>query len=155
MSCCKDNRKFNCGGLKQPAACVYYYGYFPKYSKLDEDCATVEEIIEELYKNQEYILKSIDTSKLTDGCLTYPTTEIEGEDKILVVDVLQVMQEEICNLKENTSGGNCDCIDISDLDMKCLADEPCYNPSNLNDILQAMIDKICELDTRITQLEMS
>ena len=154
MSCCGDNRKFSCGGLKTPAVCVYYRGYLPKYSKLDPDCAVIEETTEELYKNQEFILQSIDTSKLEEDCIDYPTVEIDGKDKILVVDVLQALQDEICALKENT-GSDCDCIDISKLDLKCLEDEPCSNPTSINSILQIMIDKICDIDNRLKQLELS
>jgi hypothetical protein len=152
MGCC-DNRKFSCGGLKTPAVCVYYRGYLPKYSKLDKDCAVIEETTEELYKNQEFILKSIDTSKLKEDCIDYPTTEIDGEDKILVVDVLQALQDEICALKDNTGGSDCECIDVTKLDLKCLEDEPCANPSSVTDVIQLMIDKICEIDNRLKQLE--
>lgn len=153
MSCCGDNRKFSCGGLKTPAVCVYYRGYLPKYSKLDADCAVIEETTEELYKNQEFILKSIDTSKLKEDCIDYPTTEIDDEEKILVVDVLQALQDEICALKDNTVGNDCECIDVTKLDLKCLEDEPCANPSSVTDVIQLMIDKICEIDNRLRQIE--
>lgn len=152
MGCC-DNRKFSCGGLKTPAVCVYYRGYLPKYSKLDADCAVIEETTEELYKNQEFILKSIDTSKLKEDCIDYPTTEIDGEDKILVVDVLQSLQDVYCELKDGL-GNNCDSIDITKLDLKCLEDEPCVNPSSATDLLQSMIDKMCEIEYRLKQLEL-
>lgn len=154
MSCCGDNRKFSCGGLRTPAVCVTYRGYLPKYSKLDADCVVIEETTEELYKKQEFILKSIDTSKLKEDCIDYPTTDIDGEEKILVVDVLQSLQDEICNLKEGSgSENNCDCIDITKLDMKCLDNDPCANPSSINAIIQIMINKICELNNRISLLE--
>lgn len=155
MSCCGDSRKFSCGGSKTSAVCVYYRGYLPKYSELDADCAVVEETTGELYKNQEFILKSIDTSKLKEDCIDYPTTDIEGEEKILVVDVLQALQDEICNLKENTTDSDCGCIDVSKLDLKCLEEDPCANDSNITDVLQLMIDKICDIDYRLKQLELS
>lgn len=151
MSCCGDNRKFNCLEKTQ-AVCVYYKGYLPKYSKLDKNCVVIEETTEELYKNQEFILKSIDTSKLTKDCMDYPTVEEEGEDKILVVDVLQKMQDEICNIKNNNSE-SCDCIDVTKLDLKCLEEDPCNNNNDITSIFQQMINKICELEYRIKQLE--
>lgn len=154
MSCCDDTRKFNCGGTKMQAVCVHYRGYLPKYSELDKDCAVIEETTEELYKNQEYILKSIDTSKLKEDCIEYPTVEIEGEDKILVIDILQKLQDEICDLKDNSTN-DCECIDLTKIDFKCLEDEPCANPSSITSVLQLMIDKICELNTRVGQLEIS
>lgn len=152
MSCCGDNRKTSCGGLKTQAVCVFYRGYLPKYSKLDSDCAVIEETTEELYKNQEFILRSIDTSKLKESCIDYPTVEIEGEEKILLIDAFQSLQDEFCELKENT-GNDCDCLDISKLDLKCLEDEPCSSPSNATAIFQALLDKICELEQRIKDLE--
>lgn len=149
MGCCGDNRKNNCG-TKTQAICVYYQGYLPEYSELDPECVVIEETTEELYTNQEFILESIDTSKLVEDCIDYPRT---SDNKILVVDVLQKLQDEVCNLKENipTNTG----INITGLDMKCLEDEPCFNPNSLTGILQTMIDKICELDARVNQLEIN
>ena len=147
MGCCNDNRKSRCAN-KIPAICVYYYGYLPEYSELDEECVVIEETTEELYKNQEFILQSIDTSKLVEDCIEYPRTD---DDKILVVDILQKLQDEICDLKENVPENNG--INISGLDMKCLEDEPCFNPNSLTGILQTMIDKICELEVRVNELE--
>lgn len=147
MGCYNENRKNNCGS-KTPAICVYYYGYLPEYSKLDPDCVVIEETTEELYKNQEFILESIDTSKLVEDCIEYHRND---DNKILVVDVLQKLQDEVCNLKENVPSDNG--IDISGIEMKCLEDEPCFNPNSLTGILQTMIDKICELETRVNTLE--
>lgn len=149
MGCCNENRKNTCG-VKTPAICVYYYGYLPEYSKLDKDCVVIEETTEELYTNQEFILESIDTSKLVEDCIEYPRNE---DNKILVVDVLQKLQDEVCNLKENipTETG----INISGLDMKCLENEPCFNQNSLTGILQTMIDKLCELEVRVNQLEIN
>ena len=145
MNCC-NGRKNNCG-VKTPAICVYYYGYLPEYSDLDKDCVVLEETTEELYKNQEFILKSIDTSKIQEDCIDYPRTD---DNKILVVDILQKLQDEICSIKENpdTPLSN---IDLSNIDMKCLEDEPCYNADSLNNVLQTMIDKICELNSRLKE----
>ena len=148
MGCCNDSIKNNCGS-KVYATCVYYEGYLPEYSDLDKDCVVLEETTEELYKNQEFILKSIDTSKIQEDCIDYPRTD---DNKILVVDILQKLQDEICSIKENpdTPLSN---IDLSNIDMKCLEDEPCYNADSLNNVLQTMIDKICELNSRLKELE--
>ena len=140
MGCCDEsNAKFNCGE-RIPSACVFYKKYFPSYSTLDKNCATIEETTEELYKNQEYILRSIDTSKLTEDCIEYDTVEIDGEDKILVVEVLQKLQDQICNLQETSEDEN-----ILNLDFKCLVD-PCGDQiSSLKDLLQVLINEICIL----------
>lgn len=142
MGCCNENgAKFNCSERIQ-SACVFYKKYFPTYSKLDKNCATIEETTEEIYKNQEYILKSIDTSKLKEDCIDYPNVEIEGKDTILIVDVLQKLQDEICNIKEDTSEE-----DELNLDFKCLTSSCGEQISSLKDLLQVLIDEICTLKT--------
>mgnify|MGYP003609290505 FL=1 len=140
MGCCDEtNAKFNCGE-RIPSACVFYKKYFPSYSTLDKNCATIEETTEELYKNQEYILRSIDTSKLTEDCIDYPTVEINGEDKILIVDILQKIQDEICEMKEESTEDN-----SLELDFKCLV-SPCGETiTSLKDLLQVLINEICIL----------
>ena len=72
----------------------------------------------------------------------------------MIVDILQKLQDEICSIKENpdTPLNN---IDLSNIDMKCLEDEPCYNADSLNNVLQTMIDKICELNSRLKELEIT
>ena len=101
---------------------------------------TIEETTEELYKNQEYILRSIDTSKLTEDCIDYPTVEINGEDKILIVDILQKIQDEICEMKEESTEDN-----SLELDFKCLV-SPCGETiTSLKDLLQVLINEICIL----------
>ena len=142
MGNCGDSRKYSCG-TKTQAVCTYYKGYLPKYSKLDPDCAVIEETTEELYKHQEEILKSIDSSKLKTDCFDYPTTEVNGEDKVMIVDILQTLQNEICEMKEDSAES-----DAMSLDFKCLV-APCGSPiSSLKDLLQALIDGYCELKSQ-------
>lgn len=157
MGNCRDtNLKYNCGDKRQNARCVIYEGYIPNYSKLlDEDCITLEETTEELYKNQEEILKSIDTSKLGKKCLDY--SFFQEDDKLKVKDVLLTFEKEICDLKgEDTNCCNSNdngLINLSKLDYKCLSD-PCNNiiDSQLK-LIQALIDKVCNLEQRIITLE--
>lgn len=158
MGNCRDtNLKYNCGDRRQNARCVLYEGYIPNYSKLlDEDCITLEETTEELYKNQEEILKSIDTSKLGKKCLDY--SFFQEDDKLKVKDVLLTFEKEICELKgEDTNCCNSNdngLINLSKLDYKCLdIENSCNSNITITKLIQSMIDKICNLEDRIKILE--
>ena len=147
MSGCRNNKiKCNCG-TRQNARCVYYDGYLPKYSKLDEDCVNIEETTEELYENQERILDSIDLIKLGKECIDY--SEFQETNILKVNEALLTIEKEICNLKKNIDDDN----SSLELDFKCLVN-PCNNNiTSLNQLLQIMIDKICNLEQRIITLE--
>ena len=146
MSGCRNNKiKCNCG-TRQNARCVYYDGYLPKYSKLDEDCVNIEETTEELYENQEKILDSIDLVKLGKECIDY--SEFQETNILKVNEALLTIEKEICNLKKNIDDDN----SSLELDFKCLVD-PCSNITSLNQLLQIMIYKICNLEQRIITLE--
>lgn len=145
MGCCGDNRKFNCGEKIQ-AICVYYHGYLPEYSELEEDCATVEETIDEIYHHQEEILDSIDLSELGNDCIDYSSYQ-EGE-KLKVREALLAIEDYIC--QDDTEEGCC--LDVSAIDVKCLTDV-CDNPiSTQTQLLQAIIDKLCLLEFQINQI---
>lgn len=154
MSCCEDNVKYNCGE-RISAACVFYSKYFPKYSKYKDskNCTTIEETTEEIYKKQEFILNSIDTKELGKKCLEYETTEVDGEEIILVKSILKKFEEKFCE-KEDTGGNNEDysCINC-DIDLKCLETNPCDIPNTKKNILQIIIDKLCELEQKIKMYE--
>lgn len=148
MGCCDNtNKKFNCG-KKHQASCTFYKEELPKYSELEKGCVTLEETTTELYKHQDRILKSIDTSDLGKECLEYPTVEIDDEDVILIKDVLLVMEEKIClildaNEEPDTS---------LELDFKCLAD-PCEGQiTSLNGLLQVLINEVCTLKQQVGDL---
>ena len=150
MGNCRDtNLKYNCGDKRQNARCVLYEGYIPNYSKLlDEDCITLEETTEELYQNQEKILNSIDLTKLGKECIDY--SEFQEDDSLKVNEALLTIEKEICNLKKITDDNDDSSLE---LDFKCLVD-PCNNTiTSLNQLLQIMIDKICNLKDRIKILE--
>lgn len=138
---CGNSGKFNCG-TKTEAGCTYYKGYLPKYSKLDKNCVVIEETTAELYKNQEAILKSIDTSKLTKSCIDYDVDDSNDseEGKILIVEVLQKLQDEICEMKEESEDDN-----SLNIDFKCLV-APCDSQiTSLKDLLQTLVDEVCKL----------
>ena len=150
MSGCRNNKiKCNCG-TRQNARCVYYDGYLPKYSKLDEDCVNIEETTEELYENQEKILDSIDLVKLGKECIDY--SEFQENDSLKVKEAFLTFEKEICELK-NKKNEDSYSIDLDKIDFKCLSD-PCNNviDSQLK-LIQALIDKVCNLEQRIITLE--
>ena len=153
MSGCRNNKiKCNCGS-RQNAKCVDYDGYLPAYSVLEDDCVNIEETTEELYKNQEKILDSIDLTKLGKDCLDY--SEFQETDTLKVREALLTIEKEICEIKSISSstdicGGDTSLIG---LDFKCLV-TPCGTSiDTLNQLLQVIIDKLCDLDTRLKILE--
>lgn len=154
MSCCGDNKpKYNCGE-RIASTCVFYSKYFPKYSELkDSDCVTLEETTEELYKKQEHILEHLDTKNLGRKCLEYSVTDYDGKDVYLVKDVLSVFEDEICRLKNNSvSNGSTNGVS-GNYDLKCLTDDPCFKYKSSDDIINLLVEKICNLEQRVKELE--
>lgn len=150
MSNCRNNKpKCNCGD-KQFAVCVYYNGYLPEYSELEEGCVTLEETTEELYENQEEILDSIDLSKLGKNCIDY--SDYQEEDDLKVKEALLAIETEICELKNSNNESSC-CLNINELDLKCLEDV-CDNQIDTQlKLIQALIDKVCYLEQQILILQ--
>jgi hypothetical protein len=147
MSCRNNKPKCNCG-TKQFASCVYYKGYLPKYSKLEQDCTTLEETTEEIYRNQEEILDSIDLSKLGKSCIDY--SDYKEGDKLKVKEALLAIESKFCE-KNSTENDSC-CIDMTTIDLKCLTD-PCNNLiTTQQQLIQALINKVCLLEQRINTL---
>ena len=144
MSGCRNNKiKCNCG-THQNARCVYYDAYLPKYSKLDEDCVNINETTEELYENQEKILDSIDLVELGKKCIDY--SEFQEEDFLKVKEAFLTFENEICELKSKISSNSEDSLE---LDFKCLTN-PCNNEINsLKDLLQVLINEVCNLKNQI------
>lgn len=145
MGSCRDNKlKYNCG-TRHNARCVSYDGNLPEFSEL-EDCVTIEETTEELYDNLQEIKDSIDLSELGKKCINY--SDYKKDKDLKVKEAFLAIENQICLLKENNEN-DC-CIDIEKLDLKCLVD-PCDNPiNNQTQLIQIMINQMCELKTLIT-----
>lgn len=136
---CGYNIKHTCGN-KQRAICVHYDTELPDFSKLkDETCVTIEETTEELYKLIARLREGLDLKNLG-SCLSYEVPK----DKLTVAIALEVLEREICKLKNGSQGGNSSTsFDVSKLDLKCLQ-SPCDTGiRSLQDLLQAIINKIC------------
>ena len=146
MSGCRNNKiKCNCG-TRQNARCVYYDAYLPKYSKLDEDCVNINETTEELYENQEKILDSIDLVKLGKKCIDY--SEFQEDDSLKVNEAFLTFEKEICELK-NKKNDDSYSIDLDKIDFKCLSD-PCNNEiTSLENLIQVLINEVCNLKNQM------
>lgn len=149
-NCRNDKPKCNCGE-KQFAVCVYYNGYLPEYSELEEGCVTLEETTEELYENQEKILDSIDLSKLGKNCIDY--SEFQEGEELKVREALLAIETKFCELEDSGNDEESCCLDITKLDLKCLEDA-CDNQIDTQlKLIQALIDKVCNLEQQIIILQ--
>lgn len=90
-----NQRKDSCS--KYYAICSIYEGNVPSYSDLnEEECISLEETTQDLYSLVTEIKEDIDVTDLDFDCLTAPTT-------LKPVNVLQLLLQEICALKELTT----------------------------------------------------
>ena len=148
-SCGKNKLKHKCG-IKTPSTCVFYDLTLPEISKLSilEDCISIEDTTSDTYSLFQSVFQSIDTDGLGDKCLTYETTKSlykPTEDVILVKTVLLKFEDEICKIKEQ--------LPVTDeplnLDFKCLVD-PCGETITTElQLLQILINTVCELKAQI------
>ena len=135
--------KHTCGSIVF-AGCTSYETDLPEFSELE--CPSIEETTEELYNLVGEIKEEIDLKDLGDKCLEYVETE---EGKIIVKNVLLKFEDEICLLKNRVKQLEdrqlCDFpISSCGIDLKCLS-LPCDTSiTNLGQLLEAMITKICQ-----------
>lgn len=149
-NCGKNKLKHKCG-IKTPATCVFYELELPEISKLKilEDCISIEDTTDDTYSLIKSVFQSIDTKDLGEKCLTYETTKSSYEptkDVVLVNTVLLKFEDEICKIKEILSDSADDSLE---LDFKCLV-SPCETTiTSLKDLLQVLIDAVCELKEQV------
>ena len=99
MKNCKTKPETTCG-TRGYATCVYYEGYIPPFSSLDQDdCNTVHETLEDIYNEMETMQDEADLSELGNECITY--TETAG--RILIKDAFKAMETKICELAALTT----------------------------------------------------
>lgn len=141
MNNCGNKIKQTCGETTF-AACVSYEGDLPEFSELEE-CSSIEDTTEELYKLVGELKEETDLTTLGETCLEY----VLDEGKIVVRNVLLKYEEEICLLKEQvtalqnteictTSITGCN-LEWGDLVTSC-GD----TPGTLVEALQVIIDKL-------------
>ena len=140
---CHNKIKHTCGSIVF-AGCTSYEGILPEFSELE--CPSIEETTEELYNLVGEIKEETDLKDLGDKCLEYVETE---EGKIIVKNVLLKHEDEICLLKNRVKQLEdrqlCDFpISSCGIDLKCLS-LPCDTSiTNIGQLLEAMITKICQ-----------
>ena len=139
---CHNKIKHTCSTTNY-STCVHYEGSVNTDSELvNETCLDLEQTTQDIY-NQ---LENLDLSALGDLCLSYTT--VGGKN--IVKNVLLKFEEEICNLKEELeivkNRQICDFSITACLPngFDCLA-LPCDTSiTNLGQLLDAMITKICQ-----------
>lgn len=94
--------KHNCAG-KQWATCVHYEGEIPEWSDIDKckkPCVTVQEVLEDMYKEITRIRESIDTSELARDfhCIDY---DIPEDGKIKVGQALYALESKVCSMSNS------------------------------------------------------
>jgi hypothetical protein len=95
MAC--DKTKMNCVGAKQFATCVRTEVEPPAFSNLgEENCLSVEEVLEDLYQISGDIKTEIDLSTITSTCLSLPINKT-------IKNLIQQLYTEICALKTITT----------------------------------------------------
>ena len=147
MKNCGNKVKHTCGTTNY-STCIHWEGDVNPQSELvDNTCLDQELVDQDQYNQLENIWNEIDLSELSSDCLDYLK---DDNDKIIVKNVLLKHEEKICELEEkikilettdicNKSIASCN------LDLSCLDLLPCDTPINtLGDLLQSMINKICE-----------
>lgn len=117
----------------------------------EESCVTLAETLEDIYGKFETIEETLDLTEWTSECIDF------GVDTPTLERILTALDSELCDLKEAVEelGGICDILDMDitgceALDFSCFETDGCDNPitiTTLKDLLQVMIDKICELES--------
>ncbi|MDR1019026.1 MAG: hypothetical protein LBM02_10050 [Lachnospiraceae bacterium] len=147
MGCgCRDNKISNNCFPKVNSTCVKYDGYLPDYSKLEEGCTSIEETTTELYKKQSEILESLDLSELGKNCINYATYK-DKDNKLTVKGAFRALEDKLC--EKSNSNGNSSTFDLSKYDFKCLTDSCNNTIDSQTKLIQALIDKVCELEVRL------
>lgn len=155
MSCkdkISDRRK-----KKTNAVCVKYEGALSTNTSLDvEDCHTVEAVIEDINEQLDDIYDQIDLEGLDESCINFNP---EG-DKVLVREAILTLTNKLKYVMDRVGMSCDDCpectpkcnpiffedISCLGLDYGCLTDACGEQPTNLKEVLQAIIDAICTED---------
>lgn len=125
------------------APCVRYEKDRPEISLIPkEDCASIEDTTDDLYKITQSISDNIDLSELGTKCLTY-IKDVEGKNT--VKNVLLKYEEEICRLTEEVNNikteGICNTDITSCVDTTTIQDPCGENITTLGQLLQFLTNK--------------
>ena len=139
--------KYTCGDRSSNARCVFYDLNIPPFSKLsDSECVTVEETTSDLYNLVSWLRESINIENLDIRDLDLQSVLDSYEptkQRYLVKDVLEGIISQVDDIKKLTESN--DTNSGLELDFKCLVSS-CGAPiTSLKDLLQALIDEVCNL----------
>lgn len=139
--------KHTCGDRSSNARCVFYDLNIPPFSKLsDSECVTVEETTSDLYNLVSWLRESINIENLDIRDLDLQSVLDSYEptkQRYLVKDVLEGIISQVDDIKKLAESN--DTNSGLELDFKCLVSS-CGAPiTSLKDLLQALIDEVCNL----------
>ena len=139
--------KHTCGDRSSNARCVFYDLNIPPFSKLsDSECVTVEETTSDLYNLVSWLRESINIENLDIRDLDLQSVLDSYEptkQRYLVKDVLEGIISQVDDIKKLAESN--DTNSGLELDFKCLGSS-CGTPiTSLKDLLQALIDEVCNL----------
>lgn len=154
---CKGTLTEECGELIF-APCVVIQAELNEISEFSgEDCVTLHDITPEIYD----LLALLSLTGFDKKCLDIP-------DEATHLEIEQAQTDEICALKEGLGELQClkgvldlsvpptkDC-DASGLDVSCLEGDPCETLTPINtfgELIQVLINKVCDLEIRVLALE--
>ena len=141
MTCFKKT-KYTCGDTTY-ATCVKYEKTLPEFTKITDECYTIEETTEDLYEIVGEVISEIDLSALGQCAeIDY----LDENTKIIVKNVLLKYEEEICTLKtkvaELESTAICDLpIAGCNFSLGTLADACDNPPQTFGELLQVLINQ--------------
>lgn len=148
MACNDNKKKYECGG-KVLASCTFYEGELPEWSKLkDENCVTVEEVLEELYTKVTELSDSCSLKGFNSDCV-----KVEEKDKM--VNIMNKISNQVCNMTSNsnsTDEGNTSHskkilaknISLEGIDLGCFQGVCDENIYDLEGFLKSLIAKNCK-----------
>ena len=139
--------KHTCGDRSSNARCVFYDLDIPSFSKLsNNDCVTVEETTTDLYNLVSWLRESVNIENLDIRDLDLQSVLDNYEptkQRFLVKDVLEGIISQIDDIKKLAESN--DTNSGLELDFKCLVGS-CGGPiTSLKELLQALIDEVCNL----------
>ena len=141
MTNCNNKISHTCG-QRTYLVCSEYEGTVNTDSSLtEESCLNGQEVVQDIY-NQ---LENLDLSALGDLCLSYTT--VGGKN--IVKNVLLKFEEKICELSEKVNllenRPLCE-MPLGCVDVKCLSDVCNNEITTVGQLLQALVDKQCEVE---------
>jgi hypothetical protein len=155
MSCNSYKFSDTCGTSLYATCVNVEHNYIAPSSLAGQTCTDLDTVIADVYAliNKSYVDMAGDIAGVTGGpyvkgCLDYSPT---ADADITPIQVLNKLTAELCTLKTTVASIPTPLDKIPTLDMAninipigCFSTNPCYNnPTNLEGLLNAIIEKLC------------